>query len=46
MARREKVSSKERLIVSNPDKVLYPASQFTKAQVIDITRASHVCSNR
>jgi len=35
MARRGKVSSKDKLVVSNPDKVLYPASHFTKAQVID-----------
>jgi len=35
MARREKVSSKARLILSNPDKVLNPASHFTKARAID-----------
>ena len=36
MARGQKVSSKPKVVVSNPDKVLYPAAHFTKAQVIEV----------
>jgi bifunctional non-homologous end joining protein LigD len=35
MAHRANVSSKGKLVISNPEKILYPASQFTKAQVIE-----------